>query len=363
VSTIRAAVCHAFGEPLVVEEVDLRGPAAGEVGVRLAACAVCHSDVTFLHGSWGGELPAVYGHEAAGVVDEVGEGVVGVAPGDHVVVTLIRFCGRCPTCQRGQPTLCERLWSFPLSLDSPLRTRDGTPIQQGVRTAAFAERVTVHASQVVPIPHDIPFESAALLACGVVTGVGAVWHTAAVRPGSSVGVVGAGGVGLNAVQGAALAGAARIVAIDLLAAKLDAARAFGATDVVDASQADVAEAVLALTGGRGLDTVLVTAGSGRAVELALPLVATAGAVVLVGLPPGATVAIEPQDVADRSLRILGSKMGATTPHVDVPQLAELYRQGRLKLDELVSARFPLARIGDAIAAAESGEALRAVVVL
>ncbi len=360
---IRAAVCHAFGEPLVVEEVELRGPAAGEVGVRLAACAICHSDLTFMHGGWGGDLPAVYGHEAAGVVEEVGDGVVGVAPGDRVVVSLIRFCGRCTRCQQGRPALCERLWSFPLSVDSPLRTTDGRPVAQGLRTAAFAERVTVHASQVVPVGADVPLEAAALLACGVVTGVGAVVHTAHVEAGSTVGVVGAGGVGLNAVQGAALAGAATVVAVDLLGHKLEAARAFGATDVVDASREDIVDAVRGLTGGRGLDYVLVTAASARAVEQALPLVATAGTVVLVGMPPGATVPLEPDAVADRSLRILGSKMGDSTPHVDVPRYAELYRQGRLKLDELISGRFSLEAINDAIGSAERGEALRPMVVL
>ena len=360
---IRAAVCHAFGQPLAVEEVELRGPAAGEVGVRLAACAVCHSDLTFLRGAWGRDLPAVYGHEAAGVLEEVGAGVVGLEPGDHVVVTLVRFCGRCALCQRGQPTLCERLWSFPLSLDSPLRTLGGAPIQQGVRTAGFAERVTVHSSQVVRVPHDLPLEHAALLACGVVTGVGAVLNTARVEPGSTVGVVGAGGVGLNAVQGAVVAGATRIVAVDLLDTKLAAARTFGATHTIDGSAEDVPAAIHELTAGRGLDYVFVTAGSARAVEQALLLVAAAGAVVLVGLPAGATATIDPETIADRSIRVLGSKMGATRPQLDVPRLVDLHREGRLKLAELVSGRFPLEEINEAIASAERGEALRPVVVL
>src|SRR5438128_701061 len=213
---MKAAVCHGFGEPLRVEEVELRRPGLGEVSVRLAACAVCHSDIAFMQGAWGGELPAVYGHEAAGVVEEVGEGVRAVAPGDHVVVTLVRSCGRCPQCLRGQPALCEQLWEFPLSKSSPLTGIDGLPIHQGIRTAAFAERVTVDASQVVSVPPDVSLEAASLLACGVVTGVGAVVNTARVEVGSTVLVFGTGGVGLNVVQGAVLAGAQLIVAVDLL---------------------------------------------------------------------------------------------------------------------------------------------------
>src|SRR5581483_2276294 len=228
-SSMKAAVCRAFGEPLAVEEVELRAPGLGEVTVRVAACAICHSDIALMRGVWGGDLPAVYGHEAAGVVEEVGAGVLAVAPGDHVVVTLVRSCGRCPQCLRGQPALCERLPEFPLTRSSPLTGSDGSTIQQGVRTAAFAERVTVDASQVVRIDDDVPLEAASLLACGVATGVGAVTNAARVEVGSSVVVFGAGGVGLNVIQGAVLAGARAIVAVDLLDSKLEAALRFGAT--------------------------------------------------------------------------------------------------------------------------------------
>jgi S-(hydroxymethyl)glutathione dehydrogenase/alcohol dehydrogenase len=362
-SRVRAAVCHAFGKPLVVEDVDLRGPSAGEVGVRIAACAICHSDVASVEGAWDGELPAVYGHEAAGVVEEVGSGVDGVQEGDRVVVTLVRFCGRCRMCLRGLPALCERLWHLPLSRDSPLRTTAGAVIQQGIRTAAFAEKVTVHASQVVPVPADIELETASLLACGVSTGVGAVVHTAAVEAGSTVGVIGTGGVGLNAVQAAALTGAQLVVAVDVLESKLIAARQFGATHTVNAADGGVADVVSELTHGRGLDYVFVTVGSAKAIEDAMPLLATAGTLVLVGMPPNATVALDPEAIAERSLRILGSKVGSTRPQLDIPLLVELYRQGRLKLDELITERVPLERINEGLAAAERGEALRAVVVV
>jgi len=363
VPPVVAAVCRSFGEPLELESLELRGAGPGEVRVRVAACAVCHSDLSYLEGVWDGALPAVYGHEAAGAVEEVGPGVVGVAPGDHVVVTLVRSCGRCSFCASGRPALCERRDSLQLSRSSPLRSADGGPVEQGLRTAAFAEQVLVHESQVVPIPLDVPLESAALIGCGVLTGVGAVLHTAQVEPGATVGVIGTGGVGLNAVQGAAIAGAREIVAVDVVAAKLDVARGFGATNVVDPSGTDVAEAVAELTGGRGLDAVIVTAGSAAAVEQALTLVATGGSVVLVGMPGGATASIDPEDIAERGLRVLGSKVGSARPHLDVPALVALYRSGRLKLDELVSGRFPLARIEEALALARGGTAVRSVVVL
>ena len=360
---IRAAVCHAFGEPLRIEEVDLRRPGIGEVGVRVVACAVCHSDIAYLRGTWGGSLPAVFGHEVAGVVEEVGAGVAGLSEGDHVVVALVRSCGRCVPCLAGKPALCEGQSSLPLSLDSPLRLPDGTRVEQGLRTGGFAEQVTVHASQVVPIPAEVPLECAALLGCGVITGVGAVLRTAAVEVGSSVGVIGVGGVGLNAVQGAVLAGAGLIVCVDLIEAKLTAARNLGATHTCNSSEQDVEAVVADLTGGRGLEHVIVTAASVAAVKQALALVATGGSVVLVGMPPNATVAIDPETIAERGLRILGSKVGSSQPQLDIPRLARLYLQGRLRLDELISGRFPLERIEEAIGTAERGEALRAVIVL
>jgi S-(hydroxymethyl)glutathione dehydrogenase/alcohol dehydrogenase len=359
---VRAAVCHAFGEPLRVEEVELRGPGVGEVGVRLAACAICHSDVAFMHGAWGGELPAVYGHEAAGVVEEVGEGVSGITPGDHVVVTLVRSCGRCPQCLRGEPTMCERLADFPLTRHTPL-SANGTPVQQGLRTGAFAERVTVAASQVVPIPEDVPLEAAALLACGVVTGVGAVANTAQVELGSSVVVFGTGGVGLNIVQGAALAGAREIVAVDLVDTKLEAAVRFGATHTLNPLRDDVVVEVRTLTGGRGADYAFDASGAVPAIEQGARLIRRGGTLVLVGIPAtGTTVPFAVDEIADGALRILGTKMGAVRPEIDIPRLVDLYQQDRLMLDELISGRWPLEGINDAIASAERGEALRPVVV-
>jgi S-(hydroxymethyl)glutathione dehydrogenase/alcohol dehydrogenase len=357
---VKAAVCYEFGRPLVVEDILLDRPSTGEIRVRLAACAICHSDISCVDGAWGGELPAVYGHEAAGVVEDVGPDVEGVVAGDHVVVSLIRSCGRCHFCAGGEPALCDA--TFALDERAALHTGDGRAIVQGIRTGAFAERVLVHASQAAVIPSDMPLDSAALLACGVVTGLGAVVNTARVRPGESVVVVGTGGVGLNSVQGARLAGAQPIVAVDVLDEKLQAALAFGATHTASAT-AEVREVVRSLTDGRGADHVVVTVGSKSAIEDGLRLVRRGGNLVVVGMPPsGVTIELDPMELAHDGRRILGSKVGSVQPAVEIPRLAGLYRDGRLKLDELISGRYALDQINDAVASARRGEALRHVIV-
>ena len=353
-------MCHAFGEPLVVEEVELDAPRPGEVRVSVAACAVCHSDVAYASGAWGGSVPAVYGHEAAGVVEEVGAEAGGLQPGDRVVITLVRSCGTCHTCRRGQPALC--LARFALDERSPLRTAGGAEIAQGLRTAAFAEQTVVHHSQAVPVPPEMPLDRACLLACGVVTGYGAVVNTAGMRAGDSAAVIGAGGVGLNCIQAASLIGADPIVAIDLAAGRLAAAGAFGATHTVDPAADDPQQVVRGLTEGRGVDCALVAAGATAAVDLALRLVRRGGTVVIAGMPAsGATVALDAGGLAHDGIRILGSKLGSTRPEADIPALAGLYLEGRLRLDELVSSRSPLTAINEALAAAARGEALRAVI--
>ena len=358
---MKAAVCRAFKAPLAIEEVELAEPRTGEVEVRIAACAICHSDILFMNGAWGGELPAVAGHEAAGIVERIGEGVTRVAPGDHVVVTLLRSCGHCPACAGGERQLCET--RLPLDLRSPLRARDGSPIRQGLRTAAFAEAVVIDASQVAPIPREVPLESASLLACGVITGVGAVLNTAAMRPGAQVATIGTGGVGLNCVQGAALGGARTNIAIDLSDRKLAAALTFGASHTINPSREDIGAAVRALTDGRGADYVFVAAGSAAAIEQGAKLLRRGGTLVVVGMTAdGVQVRFEAVDIADRALRILGSKMGSARMPLDVQMLADWYLKGRLKLDELISGRYPLERIDEAIASASSGEALRNVIV-
>jgi Zn-dependent alcohol dehydrogenase len=357
---VRAAVCRAFGAPLVIEDLRLDPPEEGEVRVQVAACAICHSDIHYAEGAWGGRLPAVYGHEAAGIVESVGAGVEVVRPGDRVVVSLIRACGRCFFCARGEPYLCAAR----LPIDrGRLHTVDGERVHVAMHTGAFAEQVVVHASQLAVVPDSMALDVASLLACGVITGLGAVVSTAGVPAGSSVVVIGTGGVGLNSVQGALISGAHPIVALDLSQAKLEAALAFGATHALDPAAGDPAAEVRALTGGRGADYVFVTVGSTHALEQGLGLLRRGGTLVVVGLPPsGAAFGVVAVDFAGDGQRILGSNMGSTRLGIAVPVLADLYERGRLKLDELITARYPLERINDAIDAVGDGVTLRNVIV-
>ncbi len=358
---MKAAVCREHGKPLVIEDLELDAPHAGEVRVRISACAICHSDIIYMDGGWGGELPAVYGHEAAGVVEQVGPGVTSVKPGDHVVVTLIRSCGHCFFCAQGDPHICET--RFPLDSNSPLHGEGGEKVVHGLRTGAFAEYAVVDASQVVAIPDSVPLDSASLLACGVITGLGAVVNTAEVAPGSSVVVIGTGGVGLNSVQGAALSGARTIIAIDLSDDKLAAAKEFGATHGINSGNEDALSIVRSITDGRGADYVFVTVGSTRAIEQSVDLARRGGTVCIVGMPPsGAMAAFEGVNIADRAKKLIGSKMGSTRLQIDMPGLVELYQQGRLKLDELISNRYPLEQINEAIDSVRRGDALRNVIV-
>ena len=357
-TTIRAAVAHAFNEPLVIEQVDLRTPARGEVEVTLEACAICHSDISFIDGGWGGTLPAVYGHEAAGRVTALGESVRGYAVGDTVIVTLIRACGACAPCASGSPVSC----ASQEPMDGPITLPDGSPVEQAMACGAFAEKVVVQPSQLAKIPADMPMDVASLLSCGVITGVGAVVNAAGLRPGQTAVVIGAGGVGLNAIQGARIAGAAKIIAVDMLEDKLDAALEFGATHGVLAGSDKPWEAVRDLTDGRMADAVFVTVGAIPAYESAPRYLATGGKMVMVGMPhSGAEAHYEPVIIAALGQRMIGTKMGDVVLSRDIPWLVDLYQQGRLKLDELISGRWRLDQINEAIADTKAGAARRNVV--
>ena len=355
---IKAAVCHEFGAPLKLEEIILRAPEAGEIKVDLDAVAICHSDISFAEGAWGGSLPAVYGHEAAGKVSAVGTGVNGIAVGDNVVVTLIRSCGTCPTCAGGAPTLC----STPYDGDKgPIKTADGGTLHQAMAGGAFAEAVVVDQRQVVKIGNDIPMECAALIACGVITGVGAVVNAAGLRAGQDVVVIGAGGVGLNAIQGARIAGARRIVAVDMSEEKLEVAREFGATDGILATEAKPWTAAKRAM-GRGADAVIVTVGAIPAYDTAPRYLAFGGKVVMVGMPhSGQKSSYEPVVLAAVGQGMVGSKMGDVVIQRDIPWMVDLYSQGRLKLDELISGRWKLEQINEAIADTKTGGARRNVI--
>lgn len=356
-TTIKAAVCTEFGAALVLEELELRAPQQGEIEVTLEAVAICHSDISYADGAWGGELPAVYGHEAAGRVTKLGSGTQGISLGDRVVVTLIRACGSCVCCSSGQPTICQT----PSPHGSALTRKDGTPVVQAMNSGAFAEKVVVDQSQVVVLPDSMPPECGALLACGVITGVGAVVNAGNLRAGQDVVVIGAGGVGLNAIQGARIAGARRIVAVDMSDEKLAIAKEFGATDGVLATSKDPWKAALKITDG-GADLVVVTVGAIPAYDTAPRYLGWGGQVIMVGMPhSGATASYEPVVMAYTGQGFVGSKMGDAVIKRDIPWMADLYAQGRLKLDELVSGRWRLDQINEAIADTKTGGAKRNVI--
>ncbi len=357
--TIKAAVCREFGAPLTIEDIQIRAPEAGEVEVTLDACAICHSDISYADGAWGGVLPAVYGHEAAGIVTGVGTGVTSVAAGDSVVVTLIRACGSCPSCASGSPTVCETPYD---GAEGPIKTADGGTLMQAMACGGFAEKVVVDQSQVVAIPHDMAKDAASLISCGVITGVGAVVNAAALRAGQDVVVIGAGGVGLNAIQGARIAGARRIIAVDMTEEKLAIAKEFGATDGVLATDKAPWKAARKIM-GRGADAVLVTVGAIPAYDQAPQYLAGNGKVIMVGMPhTGAMAQYEPVILSFMSQGMKGSKMGDVVIQRDIPWMVDLYQQGRLKLDELISGRWSLDQINDAIADTKSGAAKRNVIV-
>ncbi len=357
--TIKAAVCRAFGEPLTIEEVQLAAPGTGEVEVTLDAVAICHSDISYADGAWGGFLPAVYGHEAAGVVSAVGEGAGDFKLGDPVVVTLIRACGSCPSCAGGKPTICETPYD---TVKGPLRTSDGGPLEQAMACGAFAEKVVVSHRQIVRIPETLPKDLASLLSCGVITGVGAAVNAAGLRPGQDVVVIGAGGVGLNAIQGARIAGARRIVAVDMTEKKLEIAKEFGATHGVLASLKEPWKAAYKALGGRGADAVLITVGAIPAYDQAPRYLGLGGKAVMIGMPhSGDEASYEPVILAALGQGLVGSKMGDVVIQRDIPWMIDLYEQGRLKLDELVSGRWSLDQINEAIADTKTGSAKRNVI--
>ncbi len=357
---MKAAVCREFGKPLVLEEVSLGDVGPTDVQVDVAACAVCHSDIHYAEGAWGGYLPAVYGHEAAGVITEIGADVKDVAVGDHVVVTLIRSCGECSQCERGNHVFCES--KFTADDNSRLSSGEGEDVLAAMLCGAFAEEVVVDQSQVVAVPKDLDWTVASLLACGVITGVGAVTNTSSIDDTSTVVVVGAGGVGLNAIQGAAIVGAPVIIAVDLAEEKLDIARNFGATHV--ATPENARDMIREATGRKGVSHAIVSVGSSKAISAALRYIEMGGELVIVGMPASnQEIEIDPSIIAAAGHRIIGSKMGTSQIRRDIPQLIEWYRDGKLKLDELVSGTYGLDDINAAIDNVANGATIRNVVLM
>jgi NDMA-dependent alcohol dehydrogenase len=365
----RAAVLTGLDQPLVIrDDVVVEAPRAGEIRIRVAACGVCRSDLSMQDGTLPVPMPVVLGHEASAVVAEVGEGVTDLAPGDHVVVSWVPQCGACFFCRRGQPHLCQTADAVLLTgglLDGSPRLRlDGAPLFQMTGAGTFSEETVIPATSAVKVPHDLPLDVAALLGCAVLTGVGAALNTATIRPGDTVAVVGCGGVGLNIVQGARIAGAEVIVAVDVHPAKLAVAEAFGATHTVDATTSDPANAVRDLTGQRGADVAFEALGQGRTIEQTVDMTRRGGQAVLVGIPRLDVMLTLPAmlGIVLQERTIKGCWYGSSDLRRDVPRLVDLYREGRLLLDELVSRRIDLSEVNEALEAMKAGEVSRSVIV-
>ena len=355
---MKAAVCYEFGKPLVIEQIDIDPPKGTEVKVKIGATAVCHSDIHSIKGELGGGVPQVPGHESAGWVEQLGDKATQVKVGDEVVVSLLKSCGVCHFCRTGRPFLCEHDW--PHNRERRLHNKKGEDLRAMTGVGGFAEYVIVDQSQCVVVPKELPVDRACLLACGVITGFGAVVNRAKVEPLSSVVVIGIGGVGLNSIQGAALSGAYPVIAVDVLDSKLQAAKSFGATHGVNASDKDAIKQVQALTAGRGADNVIITVGSTAAIQQGYAMAGPRGTIVVVGLAPrGETLTLPTFFGGEKT--VTSSSMGTTNLAVDVPKLVTLYQNKKLKLDELITKRYPLEQINEAITAVVQGEALRNII--
>ena len=355
---MKAAVLWERRTPLVIEEIDIADPAPGEARVKIGVSGVCHSDLHQINRDTPSLPPLVLGHEAAGVVEAVGPGVTRVKPGDRVISAFGMRCGECFFCVRGEYHLC----AAPVPQHVRI-SKDGRKLNPFLAIGSFAEYANIDARNLVVIPESMPLDAAALIACGVSTGIGAVITTAGVEPGASVVVIGIGGVGLNVVQGAALAGAAKIIAVDLHDHKLELAREFGATHGINAREGDTIERVRELTGGWGADYAFEVIGNPRTIQQAYEMVRRGGTAVVVGLAPEeAEISVSAPGMMRTGKRLLGCNYGSIRPQYDIPRYVDLYLNGRIKLDELISRRFRLEEINDAFTAMEAGEVARGVVV-
>ncbi len=358
---MKAAILHGVGQPLRIENVDVADPIGHEVLIRVAATGVCHTDLHFVEGLYPTEFPTILGHESAGIVEAVGDRVGYVAPGDHVISCLSVFCGHCEACVTGHLVNCERPEDVNRRPGDPPRlSRKGEPVHQFVNLSSFAEFMLVHEHAIVKVRKDMPLDRAALIGCGVTTGVGAVHNTAKIEVGSTVAVIGLGGVGLSVVNGAAISGAGRIIAIDTVGSKLNLAGHFGATDVIDASQVDAVKRVQEMTGG-GVHFSFEAIGLKHTSEQAFEMLRPGGTATVIGMVPvGQKLEIDAESLLYEK-KLQGSNMGSNRFRVDMPRYVDFYLAGKLHLDEMISQRIRLEEINEAFHAMKKGEIARSVI--
>ncbi len=360
---MKAAVMRANNEPLVLEEIEIDDPNPGEVLVKLAASGICHSDLTVIEGGLPFPPPCVLGHEPAGIVEVVGEGVTDFVPGDHVIGCLTAWCGVCRFCTGGRPYLCPTQFAGrPEGSKSRLTDANGDPLLQFANLSSFAEKMLCPERSLVKIRDDMPLDRASLIGCGVTTGLGAAFNTVHIQAGASVVIIGCGGVGLAAIQGARIVGAGKIIAIDAQSWKFDLAKKLGATDCIDATDGDPVAAVHELTGG-GADFVFECIGLVPTVQQAIAMTGRGGTTVLVGVVPlTQLVPISAADITLQEKNITGSYMGSNRFRFDMPKYIEFYLDGRLHLDEMISSRIKLDEVNDAFDRMRAGEVARQVIV-
>ena len=358
---MKAAVMRANNVPLEIEDVDIDSPGPGEVLVKTVASGICHSDLHVIEGGLPMPPPCVLGHEPAGIVEEIGEGVTDVVPGDHVIGCITSWCGVCKFCTGGRPYLCPTQFAGrPPEAKSRL-SANGDPIMQFANLSSFAEKMLVPQRSLVKIRDDMPLDRASLIGCGVTTGLGAALNTVNIPAGASVAIIGCGGVGLSALQGARITGAGKIIAVDAQPWKFDIATKLGATDCVDASKDDPVAAVQALTGG-GADFVFECIGLVPTVQQAVAMTGRGGTTVLVGVVPVTEmVPISAADLTLQEKNITGSYMGSNAFRFDMPKYIEFYLDGRLHLDDMISSRIKIEEVNDALDLMRQGEAARQVI--
>ncbi len=361
---MKAAVLREQNQPLEIEEVQISKPAPREVLVRPIAAGVCHSDLHFMDGSYPYMLPTILGHESAGVVEEVGSDVTYVKKGDHVITCLSAFCGHCPKCLTGHLSLCDEKGLPPITRppeqESRLKGNGGEAIHQFLNLSSFAELMLIHEHALVKIREDMPMDRAALIGCSTTTGVGAVFHTAGVEPGSTVAVIGCGGVGLAAINGAAIAGAGMIIAVDMVDSKLEIAKSLGATHTVNASSGNAVGEVIELTKG-GCDYTFEAIGLKATAEQAFQMLCNGGTATVIGMiPVGTMVELHGVDFLMEK-KIQGSNMGSNRFRIDMPRFVEFYLGGKLHLDQMISKHIKLSEVNEALTALKSGEEARHII--